>query len=321
MTIVDDLGRYLSSYQSANGGLCDSDGKEIDPSYANAFFALFCAQQYLKTEKKEWFSRSINAIKFELETAVQYQTYPTIYRWEFKNYALLQTYQLLRDVLPEDVAKRLRKRLLRMKNICSFQTNYMMMRVLNSRMRYSLFGMKKDLVRSSLELQIILSRQDNDGFFWDAAGSNSFQYHCYVLALLFQYYQLTSDSRVKSAFLRGVQCMLPFVDQQGDCLYLGRGQKQVFGYASFIYALYGAASLTDNQYYADVAEKVFNYILPTLRAKEIVVRAEKGIGWYVYNTSADYLAFAAVYLEMAFELRKKKYANTSLVFYYTKSFY
>ena len=307
MTLSQELAVFLSTYQDPEtGGLCDPDGMRIDNSYGNAFYAWLCALHYAKTKRLFWKERAIKALQYELKLARNYTTLPGIYRWEFKNHAVLSAYSLLRSELPESLQKEVKHYLLHWKNLCSFQTNYTMMRALNYLLRYNLFARKKDLWRSLGELRIVLSRQDKQGFFWDSPENNSFQYHAYIVALLYQYYQLRPTERIKKAFLHGVDFLLPFVDQQGDFNYFGRGQKQVFGYVAYVYALHGAAILTNNYFYRTVARKIEKYITPPLQHKKIVVNSlpEQKVGWYAYNNRADYLSFAACYAFLSMRIDK-----------------
>ena len=173
-----------------------------------------------------------------------------------------------------------------------------MMRAFNSRLRYHLFERTKDKIRAKVELALVLSRQDQDGFFWDDTNHNSLQYHAYVLSLLAQYYPLDPQQRVKEAFLKGVNFLLPFIDQSGDFNYFGRGQRQVFGYTSFYHALLSAYHLTGNTYYQKAAEQIATFFFPILEHKQIVAspNQEQKVGWYPYNNRGDYLSFAGYYL-------------------------
>ncbi len=316
MHISEELGAFLARFQDyQNGGLKDPDTKKhIDNSYGNAFFALLCAllASKEKNEKKEaWLKRAHAALRYELAAAKRYAAIPGIYRWEFKNYAVLSAYPLIREALSHEEKKEVRGYLLRSKNIDSFQANYVMMRALSFLLRYRLFGKRRDLIRSRLELRIVLSRQDSDGFFWDGISHPSFQYHAYVLALLFQYHQLRPSQKLRKAFLRGVDFLLPFVDQDGEFNYFGRGQKQVFGDAAFIYVLAGAAFMTGNRFYAGVTKKIKMRLNRTVAKKEIVAGCgqKERTGWYAYNNRADYLAFAACYLLMAERLLEQCWGN------------
>lgn len=307
MTLSEELAVFLSTYQDAgSGGLLDPDGRPIDNSYGNAFYAWLCALHYAKTRRLFWKEKAVKALRYELSLARNYTQIPGIYRWEFKNHAVLSAYSLLRSELPESLQKEVEYYLFHWKNLCSFQTNYTMMRALNSLLRYNLFGRKRDLGKSLGELRIVFSRQDEQGFFWDSSENNSFQYHAYTLALLYQYYQLRPTERLRKAFLRGVDFLLPFVDQQGNFNYFGRGQKQVFGYVAYVYALHGAAVLANNYFYRTVAHKIEKYITPTLQHKKIVVNPlqEQKIGWYAYNNRADYLSFAGCYALLSTSLDK-----------------
>jgi hypothetical protein len=65
----------------------------------------------------------------------------------------------------------------------------------------------------------------------------SLQYHCFSLALLWDISQLINGGEFKDAVERGIRAILLFALPNGDTLYLGRGQQQIFGYAALLYVL------------------------------------------------------------------------------------
>ena len=312
--IAEGIITHLSNFQSKEGYLTDPHTKQPIPnSYGSAFYSLTCAKIYIQTKETKWKEKSISALRAELNWAKNAANHQGIYRWEFKNYALLQLYTIFHTELPPTEKTQLQKYIKTYQNICSYQTNYTTMRALNSQIRYQLFHKSKDKIRAKLELTIVNSRQDQDGFFSDDAHHHSFQYHAYILTLLYQYYELTRDQNIKQRFLNGVNFLLPFIDQDGDFNYFGRGQKQIFGYVSYIYALHAAAHITRNSYYQDKANKILAFIEPYLKDHRIICTPTQNIqqnhisntiqnsiqntiGYYSYNNISDYLSFAAYYL-------------------------
>ncbi len=322
---------FLSTFQMKEGGLLDPDlGKTIPNSYGNAFYALACAKRYVVCGDALWKDRAVQALRVELNWAESYERFAGVYRFEFKNYALLQIYSLLRDELDVGIRSKLELYLHGRQNICSYQTNYAMMRALNSRVAHRLFGSKsKDLMRARFEMSLVGFRQDKDGLFSDDAHHHSFQYHAYVLALLYQYYLIAPSEDIRDRFLRGVDYLLPFIDLDGDFNYIGRGQRQVFGYASYIYALRGAAALTGNSFYVDVSLRVEKFVMPTLLKHEIVCfvgaagvgkNVDLKVGYYPYNNRSDYLSFAAYYLMLAASIDLSAVRKSAVVFDFSKSY-
>src|SRR3989338_4837072 len=90
-----DLALFLASLQDpATGGVHEpgmgkNQGTTSENSYGTSFYALLCAKKSLQTKKEIWKKRTIDAVNFEIKTAACYSGFPGIYRWEFKNYALL----------------------------------------------------------------------------------------------------------------------------------------------------------------------------------------------------------------------------------------
>ncbi len=319
LDLAINLGRYLAQFQSQEtGALLDPDEQRcIENSYGNAFYALLCAKLHTVCEKEHWKEKALRAFHAELHLAKRYHQIDGIYRWEFKNYALLQIYTILKKDLSSEEKIEFEHYLHHYKNICSYQTNYTMMRALNAQLRYNIFERTKDKIRAKAELFLVLSRQDKDGFFFDDNNSNSLQYHAYILALLAQYHSLDPQEKIKDAFLRGVNFLLPFIDQQGDFNYFGRGQRQVFGYASFYYALLYAYHLTNNTYYQKTAEHISLFFFPTLEQKQIVAiptissSQNNKIGWYPYNNQSDYLSVAGYYLLLGSQINSQTNSQTN----------
>jgi hypothetical protein len=304
LEIVNYLSRFIEE-----GGLRDPlEKKVLNNGYGNAFYGLVCSLHYKKTNNLIWKERALKAITAELDIIdKRYYIKKGVFRWEFKNYALINSYILLKDEIDINLRERFRKTVKSWLNLDSYQTNWLAMRALNYRLRYLEFNKKSDLIRSNIDLKLTLNKQTKEGFFPDELGNNSFQYHAYVTALLFQYYRLTEDKTVKSRFLKGVDCISYFIDPKGDFNYFGRGKYQIFGYASLIYALAGAYELTNDSKYLKNAKIVFNY-LDRFEGYPIVLGKDesKKEGWYGYNNKSDYLGFAAVYLFYASEILEKE---------------
>ncbi len=316
---------YLSTFQLKEGHLNDPDTKEpIKNSYGNAFYALAQVTLYLKTKDQTCKTKALQALDSELNWAKLYHTHPGIYRWEFKNYAIIQVYSILKSELSTKEKSEIEQYIKASQNICSYQTNYTAMRALNSITKYSLFKKTKDKIRAKAELQLVLFRQDQDGLFADDANHHSFQYHAYILALLYQYHQLSTNpkqqSKLQERFLKGVHFLIPFINQEGDFNYIGRGQRQIFGYASYIYALRAAAHLTSNSYYLSLSKKIEQFIEPYIRDFEIVCspNQDKKVGYYPYNNRSDYLSFTAYYLLLANEIPLPQSNKVTIVFDDTK---
>jgi hypothetical protein len=322
------IAEHLTRYQQKDGLIDPLLNKPIRNSYGNAFYALLCATiyqntKYQDTKKKVWLKRAIKAIDNELKSVDNRSKLSGVFRWEFKNYALINSFLILKEELPLKTGKRIVNVLTSWLNTCSFQSNWVAMRMLNHHLRYLTFGKKKDLMRSSFEAKILLRRQLKNGFFPDDINSNSFQYHAYVLSLLYQYYDLTKNERIKQAFLKGVDFIISFINPEGDFSYYGRGQEQIFGYGALIHSLSGAYKITTDPKYSQLAKLVFSYSNKYNQRDNkknnngtnkvstnwpIVINnsEDKKAGWYLYNNKIDYLSFYALYLLLASKNLKEK---------------
>ncbi|NQU88052.1 MAG: hypothetical protein HQ541_20075 [Mariniphaga sp.] len=297
---------YLSRLLSEEGLKDPLEGRVIKNGYGNSFYALACLLRYKKTKDSIWKIRALKALNAEINIIKnRAHINKDVFRWEFKNYALIQSYLLIKDELDKKTKSALSKTIISWSNLDSYQTNWLAMRALNYKLRYNVFKKILDSWRSGLDLKLTLRKQTKEGFFPDEFASNSFQYHAYILALLFQYYELTGDKKVRNAFLKGVEFIKYFISPDGNFNYYGRGKKQIFGYASSIFALAGAYEITNKIEYAFLAKRVFSYTRK-FKGFPIVLGTDesKREGWYAYNNKSDYLGFAAVYYFYAGEILK-----------------
>jgi len=110
-----------------------------------------------------------------------------------------------------------------------------------------------------------------------------------------------------------------FILSNGDSLYSGRGQQQLFGYASLLYLLGQAFHKTGQEDYLNLFDKVLAHTLSfqrddgsfplVLRDGEAVdpavlpeLESVNYLGWYQYNRYFDYQAFALLFFDKAYAL-------------------
>src|SRR5690606_24343041 len=112
----------------------------------------------------------------------------------------------------------------------------------------------------------------------DTWRSYSFQYHAYTLALLGLLINECGVRNLIPRFLAGVALITDFIDPDGDFNYFGRGQRQLFGYVSLLYALAVATSVLTGQEekarYAELLSRVFRFVQlnqPDTQWKRIVL--------------------------------------------------
>lgn len=140
----------------------------------------------------------------------------------------------------------------------------------------------------------------------------SLQYHCFSLALLWDICQLAGWIGLKEAVERGAMALLLFVLPNGDTLYLGRGQQQIFGYAALLYTLAALSNYFSKQEIERPWQRIWNFVSLYQRSDgsfPLVLRHgeydyphtvdtsdPRWLGWYSYNNYFDYLPFLGVYL-------------------------
>jgi hypothetical protein len=173
-----------------------------------------------------------------------------------------------------------------------------------------------NVLRANFELMKVLLLFQKNGFIFDEKGyekgSKSFQYHCYSVSLLGEIFDKAKKEFIRKRFLQGVNYLIPFILPNGDTLYIGRGQEQIFGYGALIYALEYAHKITKTAIYKQKAKIVTSYLLKFQREDgsfplvlrggeeeypgEIDTQDDRFLGWYRYNSYFDYLSFLGYYL-------------------------
>lgn len=283
-----EVADFLAKYQKKEGLVDSEEGIVIKNSYATEFYSLICSLLYKKTKKKIWLERAVRALQSAIIIRKQRAEIKGIYRWDFKNYALINSYILLKNELNDELKRQLAYMVKSWKNLASFETNRIALSALNYMLRYKDFGSLFDKLKAKSNINLVLKRQTNQGFFPDDINSYSSQYHAYTLTLLYQYYDITKNERIKQAFMKGINCL----SEKS----FGRGKNQIFGYASAIYAFNGAAKISKNKYYSEKAKKLLEYVSKFMNRKNnypIVLKNEKLCS---YNHKSDYLSFFAYYL-------------------------
>ncbi|MRS01742.1 hypothetical protein EG832_00705 [bacterium] len=225
------------------------------------------------------------------------------FHWEFNNYALL----IYRDLTGDSRVDRLVFPL-RMKGTTC--TNWTLLRFVSECLAD---GDHKKLAGEAC--QLLNNRQLPSGLILDDKQVKSFQYHCFSAAMIYELYLLTGDFLLRDRFLRAVVFIRRFILNNGEALYIGRGQNQSFGYGTLIYILACAYKLTRDATLLDQLELVVSYLKSYRREHGnfplVIGGGEKRIpeavslidpefaGWYPYNNYYDYLPFLGFFLAKA----------------------
>lgn len=220
------------------------------------------------------------------------------FHWEFNHYAMLEAGRLQLPLTFKHTPV----------------TNWTLLRA-NVRIRAGV-DERRGLAEATRKLRRM---QRPSGLILDDRGVKSFQYHCFSAAMTFELYRATGKRRFLDAFCSAVAFIRHFILPNGDALYIGRGQQQSFGYASLIYILSAAYSVTtDTSVLADL-QRVIQYV--RLHARQdgslplVMGGGEEPLphpdaphrdcrypGWYAYNNYFDYLPFAGLFLWKAAQL-------------------
>jgi hypothetical protein len=296
---------HLAKFETTNGLRDPIENSTLPNKYGNSFYSLGCFLLYKETGENIWKIRSTKALKAELRNTENRFKKLEMFRWEFKNYSVLKIQE--QNKFPQS---KLDKRILTMQNMGSFRTNWIAMRGLNYLLRWKIYKNKNDLKSSKKEIQKVLKFQTREGLFQDGNNDNSFQYHAYVLAILIQYYDITPSEGLKNKIIKGLDLLVKITDPEGNMSYFGRGQQQIFGYASAIYC-FSYAYNKFNPKYGPYAKLIFSYVKPFLKKNLILANKDNQVkaGWYKYNYLTDYLSFASTYLLLShkyIDLKKVK---------------
>ncbi len=230
------------------------------------------------------------------------------FHWEFNNYALLRYYKASGDKAVQDYLEPLRFRNWHV-------TNW---RLLKS-VCLALAGRVEEGAETSKAL--LEKTQLSSGFILDEPRSRSIQYHVFSATLLWELLELTGDRFFEERFRRALGFARHFILSNGDSLYLGRGQRQIFGYACLLYILAAGYELTQDVALLGELEKVADYLEGFLRTGgflplvlneeqpgiplEVSTRDPHYPGWYCYNNYFDYLCFFGYFVRRAVAILEK----------------
>jgi hypothetical protein len=164
------------------------------------------------------------------------------------------------------------------------------------------------VARAGLEARAALARFMRLGFIADRRGVRSFGYHCFCGALLADLWRRRGYRWAASAAVQAAEFISRFILPNGDALYVGRGQEQIFGYGALLYLLEAAGEMTGSAGFRDDADRVFGHLRSFQRddgSFPLVLREGEDPepwrdgprpGWYSYNRYGDYLPFLACML-------------------------
>jgi hypothetical protein len=158
--------------------------------------------------------------------------------------------------------------------------------------------------RSALVGRAALLRYAHAGFIADRRGAASLTYHAFCGALLADLWRERERWWAGRAAIEAANVAAQFVLANGDGLYIGRGQQQIFGYGALLYLLEFSAKAARRADLAKTADRVHKRLRRFQRddgSFPLVLREGEEPepwrpdpsrpGWYTYNRYADYLPF------------------------------
>jgi hypothetical protein len=149
-------------------------------------------------------------------------------------------------------------------------------------------------------LNAVLLRQQSSGLFNDHWDSASAQYHAFTASVLSIICQETPSRRLERALKRAAVILLDLIDADGEVLCVGRGHRQIFGYACAIHFLTFCSRQLGTL--VGPAEAVWRMVRGYQRADgsfPLVLGPypdSAHVGWYDYNRLSVYNAFACAWL-------------------------
>lgn len=159
-------------------------------------------------------------------------------------------------------------------------------------------------LRGALGARLALARYLRKGLIADRPGVRSLGYHAFCGVLLCDLWDARGWTWAGQAAAQAAQFLKRFVLPNGDTLYVGRGQAQIFGYGALLCLLERAYYLTADPDLPDLADRVFDWLRSFQRPDGsfplVLSRSETPEpwlpdpdrpGWYRYNRYADYLPF------------------------------
>ncbi|MBN1894367.1 hypothetical protein JW906_07715 [bacterium] len=304
-----------------HGGIWDPVDENVPGDhYATTHFACLAAVIFAETKDRSLLEKISDALAFHERTSSEEYSFDNWgYHWDFQNFALLEAYRLLRDHLSDSEKKRWMKAIRRNReNLDNPLTNWIAMRSCVALLRHDLFRQPWDRWRWRLRLNRVFRARYRDGYFDEFRGMDKpIQYHAYTLALLHRLYLLRPRKKLKDAILSGTRYLISLTDPEGCFNYVGRGQEQIFGYASALYILEAAQILDPDSagHFAEVAKHIWRYLLSFKRNGHFPLvlnqrQDQERYGWYDYHHLTVYNAFLGLWLAFAQRLHDMERPGT-----------
>ncbi len=123
------------------------------------------------------------------------------------------------------------------------------------------------------------------------------QYHAFMLVMLADLWNVTKKNFFKKVFFDGLFFVMESYKKNGEVIAVGRGKKQLFGYAALIYAFSVGYAYSSDERYLRMLDHILAFIEAHHRADGmplplVLVDGEEKQYWESYNNYYDYAPFA-----------------------------
>lgn len=270
--------------------------------YAPTFTAAACA---LLSEDPSFQARLLHSYRTRGED-------PTLPHEEFNSYALQEYLRVAPNAEIAEWVAQPRWHGWFVRKVSNWVLLRSLVRIRSERMSSSVMGY--------LQTVLILGLNRSHGWITDNTfrmwhtrhATRSSQYHAFATLLLGELAIHTRSTIIRRIFLRKLDLALSEVHENGTWYMEGRGQHQLFGYASLLLALALADSLTHNDTYATQLARIFDHLLQFQQPDgsfPLTLPLSDHLERHAYNNDYDYLAFLAFCLAKSWRVLS---SNTNL---------
>jgi len=298
-----------------NGAILDPRvGRVIIDHYATSHAAVLWAILAKKTKDNNYKDMLFKSLDYLITIKGKHPFSKVKGHWEFDNFATVVLFELgIKDKKFINFIKKAPY------HYRPFSTNWKIQLIAFLIFRIHKLNKWSDIPLFIFQYNFVKKAILPDGCIEDVPGrSRSLQYHAFSLAVLIWVYKYFPSQTLYLIILKGLDYLASFVSPEGDFNYKGRGQKQIFGYASAIYAFLAGARITKDKtrkkYFVSLASKICDFLIKHQDSSGVFPlvlghHLDSTVGWYEYNYLSVYNAFAGAWLALALNENKNLEVN------------
>ena len=286
------------NYKLILGGIFDPESKLVlGEHYSTSHFMIIKLLEFIKNESEGTYSEFQKAFKFTLTNIYKYKYATWGTHRDFNNFALAISLEISKshsNKLYRDIKTKM-KFLVPQSNRAG---NWIYMKALTYSImskHYSnpFYWYFERLYKSKLNKYI-----DEDYCVHDIINESfPIQYHVYSMSILYLMYHITKDSSYLDKFIYSSEFLENHITYQGDFNYIGRGQRQIFGYGSYYFVMNALFNITKDSKYIEYLIKQSEFIESrNTKSSHLDLCLNKNedndrAGWYDYHNNTVYNAF------------------------------